>query len=260
MVPRNCVLRPQHARKPPRARKHCSHYQNSSEWEQRATDAGLQLEQKPLLPDGIMNGRLEWQEVRRVLRAFASGKAADTAGWSAELACAALRDEHGVIHAEAEASARVGDVPDASVMAPPTAFARSLFSVLAIIFETREIPTDAAQALCVSIPKAGGDSSKLSDDRGIQIMPLLIKILTTVVKSRVEAALATRPAGDRTPRREQAGFMPREEAVGQAAALIELLRRRQRQRRICRRRERGCELQWPARSRCDPLERRCRRG
>ena len=203
-----------------------------AEWEQRATDAGLQLEQKPLLPDGIMNGRLEWQEVRRVLRAFASGKAADTAGWSAELACAALRDEHGVIHAEAEASACVGDVPDASVMAPPTAFARSLFSVLAIIFETREIPTDAAQALCVSIPKAGGDSSKLSDDRGIQIMPLLIKILTTVVKSRVEAALATRPAGDRTPRREQAGFMPREEAVGQAAALIELLRRRQRQRRM----------------------------
>ena len=96
-----------------------------------------------------------------------------------------------------------------------------LTNVLQAIFTEAHIPESQVIALVVSIFKKG-DPCERDNFRGISLMDSIMKILMTLLARRITNAL--HQSGRLV--KEQAGFRPREEAVAQAAALVEILQRR----------------------------------
>jgi hypothetical protein len=101
---------------------------------------------------------------------------------------------------------------------PSTVMGKATFRLLRAIFEHGYVPGDLLEAGVVSIHK-GGDSLDPSNYRGIALIETLLKILSSVVNRRISAALE---ASGRL-RKEQAGFRPGQEAVGQALALYDIV-------------------------------------
>ncbi|KAH9290975.1 hypothetical protein KI387_035092 [Taxus chinensis] len=83
------------------------------------------------------------------------------------------------------------------------------------------IPKDFNAAVLVSIPKKG-DLTLHDNYRGISLINVMLKILTSVVIKRIEKELEERKFFSKS----QAGFRRNEECVGQVAALHEIALRR----------------------------------
>jgi hypothetical protein len=161
---------------------------------------------------------LTWREVAAAIRATDNGKAAGSDGLPPEFFKAALRLD--------------GSTQEEEV-APTSAFAERLFELMLLLWTAKEIPEELCAAIVVPIPKAGGDPTVRNDYRGISLIPVLLKILARVAAVRITEGLSQRERTSGVPGicREQAGFLAREECMGQVCALLEVLQRRQRQRR-----------------------------
>lgn len=104
---------------------------------------------------------------------------------------------------------------------PTNPMGQRIFELLQIVWRGGEIPKDWLVSTVVSIPKSG-DLTDMNNYRGVSLMPILSKVLYTVVNRRLGKALE----GSGFWIKEQAGFRPGEEAVAQAVALFEILKRR----------------------------------
>jgi len=98
---------------------------------------------------------------------------------------------------------------------------RILVRILKMMWEFGYVPEAWQTALVVSIFKKG-DPTSAGNYRGISLMDTVLKILVTLVTRRLSGALEK--AGILS--KGQAGFRKREECIGQAIALHEIVRRR----------------------------------
>ena len=105
----------------------------------------------------------------------------------------------------------------------PSHLARVLLGLLNKVWETQHVPACWRRASLVSIYKEKGDALEMDNYRGISLMAVPLKMLLTVLAKRLEGTLSRKGLLSR----EQAGFRAGEECVGQAAALLEVLQRRQ---------------------------------
>lgn len=104
---------------------------------------------------------------------------------------------------------------------PCTPMGRSILGLLSAVWDKREIPHDWLMSVVVSIPKKG-DLTDMNNFRGISLMAVMAKVLLTVINVRL--GLALEKAGFFI--KEQAGFRSGEEAIAQATAMWEVLKRR----------------------------------
>lgn len=98
---------------------------------------------------------------------------------------------------------------------------KALTRVCNHMFERGEVPTVWRVAVVVSIFKKG-DPTVTGNYRGISLMDSTLKVLLSILTSRLQSALEA----NGMVVREQAGFRPREECMAQVMALYEVLRRR----------------------------------
>jgi exonuclease III len=89
------------------------------------------------------------------------------------------------------------------------------------MFREGSIPDVWTTAMVVSIFKKG-DPTDCGNYRGISLMDSTLKVLLTILTARLQRTLELRGMVVR----EQAGFRPREECMGQVMTLYEILRRR----------------------------------
>jgi exonuclease III len=146
---------------------------------------------------------IDFQEVEAVLQSFRNGSAPGKDGIPAEFlkcACTIGDDDHAL---------------GLNVMGV------TLHKLCQLIFHRKTIPNVWKQAMIVSIPKKG-DLTDFNNHRGISLMAVALKIVTALVARRISQALESSDG----LAREQAGFRPREEAIGQGVALYEVLARR----------------------------------
>ena len=148
---------------------------------------------------------LQWNECAEVIKAMAQGKASGLDGLPAEWfkVCLAGGQE-------------VADLTPVSPMA------KVLWKLLRSIWDAEVIPDAWNEASVVPVPKKG-DLTRTDNYRGIALMQVGMKIISTVVARRLQR-LAERHG---LLTHAQAGFRSREEAVGQVAALYEISRRRE---------------------------------
>lgn len=104
----------------------------------------------------------------------------------------------------------------------PTLFGNCLMVMCNLLFENAHVPECWEAASVVSIPKKGGDATSVDSQRGISLIAVTLKLLCTIVISRINLALE----GSNRLCQEQAGFRSREECLGQSVALYEILHRR----------------------------------
>ena len=100
---------------------------------------------------------------------------------------------------------------------------KTIYLLIKKVFICDSLPEAWSYATIVSIPKPHADDpQKLTNQRGISLMSVVLKILAKIVAKRLldycEACKLLIP--------EQVGFRSREEAVAQAAALVEICQRR----------------------------------
>lgn len=100
---------------------------------------------------------------------------------------------------------------------------KAIYLLIRKVFNCDSLPEAWSYATIVSIPKPHADDpQKLTNQRGISLMSVVLKILAKIVAKRLldycEACKLLIP--------EQAGFRSKEEAVAQAAALVEICQRR----------------------------------
>ena len=98
---------------------------------------------------------------------------------------------------------------------------RALTRICNRMFVGGSIPEVWTKAVVVSIFKKG-DPTECGNFRGISLMDSTLKVLLTVLTTRLQAGLEA----NGMVVREQAGFRPREECMTQVMALYEVLRRR----------------------------------
>ena len=177
--------------------------QPAEHWEQV-----LHLEQGPELDT---NAPLSWEEVCSALRATDGFKAAGPSGVQA---------------AFLQAAADVADDEGVFPLVPTTPLGRVLYKIVVSLFTCAEIPESLACSLIISLHKKG-PTNVTTNYRGIALMESLLKLVTSLVSRRLQAALdATNPLC-----REQAGFRSKEECAAQIAALYDVCERRRRDRR-----------------------------
>lgn len=133
-----------------------------------------------------------------------AGTAPGADGIGPEVLKAVLAGEDGELMSAAKAKGYV--------LAP---LGEALLCVLNSLWENLRIP------LLVPVPKPGGDPTVVDDYRGISLMPVMLKILNSILAKRLQAALLR----TKQLREEQAGFLPGEEAMGHVVALREVLER-----------------------------------
>ena len=104
---------------------------------------------------------------------------------------------------------------------PPSALGRMLLRMANRVLRTGQLPQQWQRALVVSIPKKG-DLRQMDNYRGISLIPVVLKLVTTLAIRRVQKGLEQR----QWFRREQAGFRFREECPAHAVALYEIVQRR----------------------------------
>ncbi|MCO5550338.1 hypothetical protein L7F22_003822 [Adiantum nelumboides] len=94
------------------------------------------------------------------------------------------------------------------------------------IFDTEEIPPKHAVVVLISIPKKG-DPTYTDNYRGISLINVALKIVTTILVTRIALTLEMRGFF----LKGQAGFRFREECIGQVACLKEMVIRRKNDRK-----------------------------
>ena len=94
-----------------------------------------------------------------------------------------------------------------------------LFKLLSTCFDKGVIPEAWKESTIVSLPKKGGDITKVGDYRGISLINNGLKILCSVVAKR----LSTHSEELSLLRKEQAGFRTKEECITQILTLMEIL-------------------------------------
>ena len=146
--------------------------------------------------------RLEWPEIANVIGLMANGKAPGIDGLPAEWLKLALQGPN-------------------SRESPSNAFARALWKILDLIWREERVPASWNPAVMVPVPKK--DDLQLVDNyRGIALIPVALKIISTIVARRLQAWAEREGKLDKG----QVGFRSREEAPGQVAALYEVSKRR----------------------------------
>lgn len=113
------------------------------------------------------------------------------------------------------------DDPEYDGVNPSSALGRMLLRVTDRVLRTGQIPDQWQKALVVSIPKKG-DPKLMDNYRGISLIPVVLKLATTVAIRRVQRGLEER----HWFRKEQAGFRFREECPAHAIALHDIVQRR----------------------------------
>jgi len=158
------------------------------------------------LPEEDMNGEIGWAELNATLMRLRNGKAPGVDGIPGELLKAAVQEP---------------DDPAYDGVVPSSPMGVVLLKLVNRVFLSGQIPDRWRTALVVSVPKKG-DLTMIDNYRGISLLPVLLKVLATIVIRRITKGLEAR----RWFRPEQAGFRAREECTGHVAALQECLVRR----------------------------------
>jgi exonuclease III len=104
---------------------------------------------------------------------------------------------------------------------PSTPMTDALLALLNTSYKSHTIPLSWEESIVVSLPK-DGDLADPGNYRGISLMPTTLKVITVILASRISEAGETRKLFSPT----QAGFRRLEEAVTQAACVIDILQRR----------------------------------
>jgi hypothetical protein len=99
--------------------------------------------------------------------------------------------------------------------------AKALFRILRKTWAEGSIPDGWLASTLVPIDKKG-DVFEVGNLRGISLMPVALKILCVVVAHNLQEVFER----NHVLRREQGGFRPNEECIGQTIALWEILARR----------------------------------
>eukprot|EP01018_Ginkgo_biloba_P034145 Gb_28026 [translate_table: standard] len=100
-------------------------------------------------------------------------------------------------------------------------YAKAFLKVVNGIWDAGHIPANLNSIVIVSIPKKG-DLTLHDNYRGISLIPVLLKILTSVIIKRIDSKLEERKFFTKS----QAGFDKGEECVAQVVALKEIILRR----------------------------------
>ena len=153
----------------------------------------------------MTKGPLQWRECAEVMKSMAQGKASGLDGIPSEWFKATL----------------AGGEEEAEWM-PKSPMAKALWKVLKSIWDAEVIPEAWNEASVVPVPKKG-DLTRTDNYRGIALMQVGMKIISTVIARRLQRLAERRGLLNQA----QAGFRSREEAVGQVAALYEIARRRE---------------------------------
>ncbi len=179
-------------------RDESGHSQDRAYWQQ--------MDKPEVLPriHGL-NKSFTWFEVNRVLFDLQNGKAPGASGLTGEVLKAACENNW----------ATVGEVPVHDL-------GKVILSLARRMFDNACIPKVLKTAEIVNIGKKG-DLTLMDNYRGIALLEVLRKVVSTVVIRRISNALES------TGRliRNQGGFRPSEECMGHVAALYEICRRRQ---------------------------------
>ena len=181
-----------------------------AKWSQAEWQAAEPLAVREELP-GI-NQSISWAEVVKAVGSMPTGKAAGADGIPPEALRALLVDKEGNLPVD-------GEVP----AAPATPGGRALLGLVNKLFASEQLPVEARNAVVVPILKSGGDERVPNDHRGISLMSVPLKAVCRVVAARLNIAFENANA----IRLEQAGFLSREECMGQVCALVEAVQRRQ---------------------------------
>jgi hypothetical protein len=153
-----------------------------------------------------MDTDVTWRELNSILRGLKNGSAANPID--------GLPPEFFKLATER-------DVDDDS--RPECPLGVLLLRIVNLLLNTAHIPMEHNTAVIVSfLKKNDGDSADLGEYRGISLIAVLIKIVTTVVYRRVYEALESRGYF----RCEQAGFRTREECVAHIVSLREIIESR----------------------------------
>ncbi|MCO5577726.1 hypothetical protein L7F22_031558 [Adiantum nelumboides] len=104
---------------------------------------------------------------------------------------------------------------------PRSEMGKAYLHLVEMIYETGDISANASDAVIVSIPKKG-DLTNTDNYRGIALISVAIKILTTVVTRRILRVLEKRKFFNPG----QAGFCIGKECIGQVACLKEIVKLR----------------------------------
>ena len=102
-----------------------------------------------------------------------------------------------------------------------TPMSEALLTLLNMAYTMGTIPASWEESVVISLPK-DGDLADCSNYRGISLMPTALKVITVILAARISAAGEDRNLFSYT----QAGFRKLEEAVTQAACVIDILQRR----------------------------------
>jgi hypothetical protein len=157
------------------------------------------LPKGPRLP-GI-NHQVTWSELHICLGLLKGGKAAGEDGVPPELFKAALEDGPGE--------------------EPQTPLGKVLLALARRVWLEPDGAPELRSALVCSIPKPG-DLTELDNYRGISLIPVVLKLVTRILARRLSEGLQSRGVLVR----EQAGFLSREECLGQVVSLYEIAQRR----------------------------------
>jgi hypothetical protein len=150
-----------------------------------------------------INQDISWSEIVAVLVKMKNGKAPGSDGLPSEWYKV-------LIDASVDES---GD--------PVPSMSKIVLKIIRLMWTASKIPEALSRALVVSLPKKG-DMTDMNNYRGISLINVLLKTLCSIVIHRIGVAVE----GLGIIVREQAGFRPKEECLGQVAALIEIARRR----------------------------------
>jgi exonuclease III len=172
------------------------------QWKQRAVQ--LLPRQEDLTGSGTtMNEIPSWGEINDVLRSLSGSKAAGLSGLGPDWFKLAQ-----------EPAVEAGSTPK-------TALGRCIWLLVRDLWSAETIPQVLSRAEVVSIHKSG-DRTVADNYRGISLIEILLKVVSTVVIRRISRAL------ERNKRLSpaQAGFRPTEESQSQVVGLYEICRRR----------------------------------
>jgi hypothetical protein len=157
-----------------------------------------------------------WNEVRTCLRNMSVGKAAGGDNIPPEWYKAALGGD----------SMRGGSSPSgmegSNTLTPVTPMGKALLKLVNQIWGTSYVPKQWRSAMVVSIPKKG-DLREMDNYRGISLICVGLKVLSTVIARRISSTAED----EGLLCRSQAGFRSLEECMGQVVALSEIAQRRQ---------------------------------
>lgn len=103
----------------------------------------------------------------------------------------------------------------------PTPMSNALLALLNLAYTMGAIPASWEESVVISLPK-DGDLADCSNYRGISLMSTSLKVITVILAARISSIGEERNLFSYT----QAGFRKLEEAVTQAACVIDILQRR----------------------------------